>query len=87
MEQLFKLVGFDAFEQWYENPRPTQIKNHPEYTDKAQMMDPMVEYYSEVEQPYKLKKYVKKWRTGAEMRFKMPYYPETKEPNKTFSYI
>jgi hypothetical protein len=51
------------------------------------MIDPMVEYYSEVEQPYKLRQYVKKWRTGAEMRFKMPYYPEIKESSKTFSYL
>jgi hypothetical protein len=87
MEQLFKLVGFDAFEQWFENMRPNQIKNGPEYVDKAQMMDPMVQYYTEVEQPYKLKNYVKKWRTGAELRFKMPYYPDTKEPSRTFSYL
>jgi hypothetical protein len=51
------------------------------------MIDPMVEFYSEVEQPYKLRQYVKKWRTGAEMRFKMPYYPDTKEPSRTFSYL
>ena len=87
MENLFKLVGFDAFEQWYENPRGTQVFTQPEYTDKAQMIDPMVGFYTEVEQPYKLRQYVKKWRTGAEMRFKMPYYPDTKEPSRTFSYL
>ncbi len=87
MEQLFKLVGFNAFEQWFEKPRPDQIYTQPEYTDKAQMIDPLVGYFSEVEQPYKLKNYVKKWRSGAEMRFKMPYYPETKDATKTFSYV
>jgi hypothetical protein len=87
MEQLFKLVGFEAFEQWFENPRRPSVNTEAEYIDKAQMLDPMVNFYTEVEQPYKLRNYVKKWRSGAEMRFKMPYYPDTKEATKTFSYL
>ena len=87
MEQLFKLVGFEAFEQWFENPRLAEVNTHADYIDKAQMIDPMVDFYTEVEQPYKLRRYVKKWRSGAEMRFKMPYYPDTKIATKTFSYL
>ncbi len=88
MEMIFKAVGFDAFEQWNDRPTGKKIGNNDKfYTDKAQYNDPLFHLYSEVEHPVKLREYIKKWRSGTEMRFKMPYYPETKEPSKTFNYI
>jgi len=59
---------------------------HHSYTDKAQLNDPLFHLLSEVEQPAMMRKTLKKWRSGAEIRFKMPYYPETKKPEATFNY-
>jgi hypothetical protein len=85
---LFKAVGFDAFEQWNDRPGPKQrMPTDKYYIDKAQYNDPLFHLYSEVEHPQKLRQYIQKWRSGPELRFKMPYYPETKEPSKTFNYI
>jgi hypothetical protein len=89
MEQIFKILDFVPFEHW--NDPTTPVQNIPNdfnpYVDKAQFNDPLMKLFSEVEQPTKLRKFIKKWRSGAELRFKMPYYPETKEPEKSFNYI
>jgi hypothetical protein len=87
IELLFRAVGFNAFEQWADKPAGQQAKPNKYYTDKAQYNDPLYHLYSEVEHPVRLRWYIKRWRSGAEMRFKMPYYPETKDPSKTFTYI
>ena len=88
MEYIFKAVGFDPFEQWNDEPVKRFIQPvHKYYTDKAQYNDPLYHLYSEVEHPIKLREYIKKWRSGTEMRIKMPYYPETKDAKKTFNYI
>jgi hypothetical protein len=84
---LFKAIGFDPFEQWNDKPAGKQIHSSKYYTDKAQYNDPLFHLYSEVEHPVRLREYIKKWRSGTEMRFKMEYHPETKEPSKTFNYI
>jgi hypothetical protein len=72
---------------WYDSATKLQMSQGPGFTDKAQMLDPLVNLYSEVEQPTRMREYIKKWRSGAEMRFKLPYYPETKDPSKTFKYV
>ena len=56
------------------------------YADKVQMQDPFYHLLSEVEQPILMRSFISKWRRGAEIRFKLPYYPETKTPQKTFDY-
>jgi hypothetical protein len=87
-EQLFKVLDFNADTAWNDPLTPRQVGKEPfNYVDKAQMLDPLVRLYSEVEQPLKLREYVKKWRSGAEMRFKLPYQPNIKPAEKTFSYI
>ncbi len=72
---------------WFDSPTPISkgIHGRPP-VDKAQLLDPLFKLYSEVEHPTRMRAYVKKWRSGAEMRFKMPYYPETKTPSNTFKY-
>jgi hypothetical protein len=87
IEQLFKVLNFEPNEFWNDPRALIQRSFGPGFTDKAQMLDPLVSLYSEVEQPTRLREYVKKWRSGAEMRFKTPYYPETKDPSATFKYI
>ena len=57
------------------------------YTDKAQYKDPLFLLNSEVEHPTIIRDYLRTWRTGAEVRFKLPYYPEEKKPEKSFNYI
>jgi len=86
-EQLFKVLNFEPYEMWYDSNPGKQMSQGRPFTDKAQMLDPLCTLYSEVEQPSKLRSYVKRWRSGAEMRFRLPYYPETKDPSKTFSYV
>lgn len=55
--------------------------------EAAQINDPLYHLYSEVEQPEALRNVLKEWRKGAEIRSKMPYYPETKKPEKYFEMI
>ncbi len=86
-EQLFRVLNFEPHELWYDTSAPLQRYNNYSYTDKAQMIDPLISLYSEVEQPTKLRSYVKRWRSGAELRFKMPYYPDTKTADKSFNYV
>jgi hypothetical protein len=50
----------------------------------AQMNDPLYHLYSEVEQPEVLRKVLKEWRKGAEIRTRLPYYPETKKPEEKY---
>ncbi len=87
VEQFFRLLDIDIYEQWMDEPRSAQKYKAPELIDKIQKIDPLCGFYTEVQQPHRLKEIVRKWRTGAEIRFKMPYYPETKKSEKTFSYI
>lgn len=78
----------DPFEQWNDRDAPIQLKQDTvKYTDKIQYNDPLFHVYSEVEHPTIFRTYIKKWRSGAEMRFKLPYYPDVKEATKTFNYI
>lgn len=88
IEQLFKALNFEPDDHWFESSSKLEKKRDVgvPFIDKAQMIDPMVRLLSEVEQPTKYRNYLKKWRSGAEMRFKLPYYPDVKEPSKSFSY-
>jgi hypothetical protein len=87
MENIFKLVGFVPTEFWSDPAaRDTLGKTGRPITDKAQLIDPLYQLYSEVEQPNSMRHYIKQWRSGAEMRFKLPYYPEIKTGVKTFHY-
>ena len=52
--------------------------------DRAQWNDPLFDLFSEVQHPEVLRKVLADWRKGAEIRFKMPYYPETKKPEQWF---
>lgn len=87
IEQLFKVLDFNAHDEWNDPMTPQQRGVEEPFIDKAQMIDPLCRLCSEVEHPTKLREYVKRWRSGAEMRFKMPYYPNIKEAKKSFSYI
>jgi hypothetical protein len=87
MENIFRLVGFVPNEFWNDPARdkPKGRLGRP-ITDKAQLIDPLYNLLSEVEQPNTMKLYLKEWRSGAEMRFKLPYYPETKKDVQSFYY-
>lgn len=82
---MFKTVDIVPHEHWFDGaPGNKTLLRY--YVDKIQMIDPLYQLYSEVEHPIKFREYIKKWRMGSETRFKMPYYPEPKEPSKYFNY-
>ncbi len=83
---MFKIFGFQPNEFWNDNMNEAFIPNKV-FTDKAQYKDPLYVLNSEVEHPTVLRQYMKDWRRGAEIRFKLPYYPEEKKPEKSFNYI
>ena len=56
------------------------------YVDKVQRLDPFYHLLSEIEQPILMRQFIEKWRRGAEIRIKLPYYPDTKKPVKTFDF-
>jgi len=90
IEQIFKILDLDVHSHWIEPGRGKKNdENGIPFTDKAQMLDPMVRLITEVEQPQVMKDYIRKWRSGAEMRFKMPYYPDTLpgSMSKSFNYV
>jgi len=86
LENTFKALNFVPNEFWND----TNIKSYKipgkTFIDKAQYKDPFFRLFSEVEQPRMLRDYLEKWRSGVEIRFKMPYYPEEKKPSKSFNY-
>ncbi len=86
LENTFRALNFTPNEFWND----TNIKStrHPgkTYIDKAQYKDPFFGMNSEVEQPKVLRNQLARWRSGAEIRFKLPYYPEEKTPSKSFNY-
>ena len=87
LENIFKIFGFQPNEFWNDK---LGVGYYPKkhLTDKAQYKDPLVFLNSEVEFPTILRKYIKDWRSGAEVRFKLPYYPdEKKQIAKSFNYI
>lgn len=86
VENIFKIFGFQPNEYWNDNLGPTRrpVKH---FTDKAQYKDPLFNINSEVEHPTIIRSYLRKWRSGAEVRFKLPYYPEEKLPRRSFNYI
>ena len=63
-----------------------ELSKRPIY-ENAQLNDPLYFLFSEVEQPEAMRKALKEWRKGAEIRVKLPYYPETKKPSKYFEMI
>lgn len=88
LESLFRLVGFIPIDMWNDPAPPmSKLKIGLPIFDKAQLVDPLYNLYSEVEHPDRFKEYISSWRSGAEIRFKMPYYPQTLNAKKTFSYI
>ena len=86
VENLFKVFGFQPNEFWNDNLENATIPNKF-FTDKAQYKDPLFYLNSEVEHPTIIRSYLKNWRAGAEVRFKLPYYPEEKKSGKSFNYI
>jgi len=54
--------------------------------DKFQNDDPLVKTFSEVEHPFVLRTLLTKWRSGSEIKFKMPYYPAAKAPNESLRF-
>lgn len=88
IKQLFWAIGFEPYEDWMDTPGREPFTNlgYHRYIDKVQMQDPFYHLLSEIEQPYVIKDLMRHWRRGAEIRFKVPYYPETKKPEKTFEY-
>lgn len=86
VENIFKVFGFTPHELWNDPKNPTYDIGRI-YTDKAQYKDPLFKIHSEVEHPTIIRNYLKTWRSGAEVRFKLPYYPEEKKPEASFNYI
>lgn len=86
VENLFKVFGFQPNEYWNDDLSIPHLPRRM-YTDKAQYKDPLFLLNSEVEHPTIIRDYLRTWRTGAEVRFKLPYYPEEKKPEKSFNYI
>lgn len=86
VENLFKVFGFQPHEYWNDNLSPARLPGK-NFIDKAQYKDPLFLLNSEVEHPSVIRHYLKNWRSGAEVRFKLPYHPEEKKPQKYFNYI
>ncbi len=88
IKYLFAAIGFEPYEDWMDPPSRDPFTNlgYHTYVDKVQVQDPFYHLLSEVEQPYVMKDLMRMWRRGTEIRFKVPYYPETKKPEKTFEY-
>lgn len=86
IEALFRALDIEPHEDWFD-PKTVDRSLRPKYFKEwAQMNDPMYNLLSEVEQPQILRNVLKKWRSGAEIRLKMPYYPETKKPEPYFTH-
>ena len=83
-----KTVGFVPHPDWYDTLSPDQWKDLSprRYIDRIQIYDPLYHLYTEIEHPVYLRKKIKDWREGTEIRFKMPYYPDTKTDEKSFEY-
>ena len=88
IKQLFRAIGFEPYENWMDPPTLEPFTNlgYHHYVDKVQVQDPFYHLLSEIEQPYFMKDIIRKWRRGTEIRLKLPYYPETKKPEKTYEY-
>jgi len=86
VENLFKIFGFQPHEFWNDDLKKAVFPRKV-FTDKAQYKDPLYILNSEVEHPSVIREYLKEWRSGAEVRFKLPYHPEEKKPTKSFNYI
>lgn len=88
IQHLFRAIGFEPFEEWYDPPtrKNFSVSGVHSYVDKIQRQDPFYHLFSEVEQPILMRSFISTWRRGAEIRFKLPYYPDTKRPDKTFEY-
>lgn len=88
VEGLFRAINLRADPYFNYNPN-LEFRNtnrRPEI-DIYQRNDPLHKLVSEVEQPTILRRVLKSWRSGSEIRSKLPYYPETKKPEKYFSLI
>jgi len=84
---LFKVNNLTPHELWsHVKAKRNQKPNRIVY-EAAQINDPLYHLYSEAEIPEAFRKVLKKWRKGAEIRTKLPYYPETKKPEKYFELI
>lgn len=86
LENTFRAVGFTPNEFWNDSNVKTYRYPGKTMIDKAQFKDPFFHWNSEVEQPKLLRAQLKKWRSGAEIRFKLPYYPEERTPSNSFNY-
>lgn len=86
VENTFKALNFTPNEFWNDSNLKSFKYPGKTFIDKAQYKDPFFLINSEVEQPSMLRDHLRKWRSGTEIRFKMPYYPEEKTPSKSFNY-
>lgn len=86
IEALFKALDIEPHEDWFDPKTVDRTLKPRYYKEWAQYNDPMYNLLSEVEQPHVLRKVLRDWRSGAEIRFRMPYYPETKKPEAYFTH-
>jgi len=88
IKEMMKAIGFDPYDNWMDPPGKDNMTHlgHHFYIDKLQRVDPLYHILSEIQHPIILKHMLEEWRRGAEIRFKMPYYPEEKPPSKSFDY-
>lgn len=84
---LFKTVGKTPKPYWDHGVTKKIQQPKRVVYDGPQLNDPLYFLYSEVEQPEAMRKVLSKWRSGAELRTKLPYYPETKKSNDYFKMI
>lgn len=83
---LFKSVDLkpDAF---FDHEKFVKNENVRPEREIYQYNDPLYGLFSEVEQPTVMRRVLKEWRSGSEIRTKLPYYPETKKAEKYHSLI
>jgi hypothetical protein len=86
LENTFRALNFTPNEFWNDSNIKKFTLPGKTYIDKAQYKDPFFAMRSEIETPQVLREHIRRWRTGAEIRFKLPYYPEERTPSKSFNY-
>lgn len=78
IDGMFKALKIVPDELWDDQFTDVKTAKTRPYYEYAQITDPLYHLISEVEQPEAMRKLLKEWRKGAEIRSKLPYYPETK---------
>lgn len=80
---LFNLLGLQPDYDWKDGQDDIENDVHREeaefFLDNVQKADTMTQVYTDALRPIKLREKLAKWRKGAEIRFKMPYYPRVKK--------